>query len=87
MEDLKQTMNQLTEELNNSVNATVTVTASTGTTSDKILQTQSRMQLLKDSMQKISDMSMEIEKIIGEIIGSVILIKIRNAEVPSTLAA
>ena len=67
VEDLKQTMNQLTEELNNSVNATVTVTASTGTTSDKILQTQSRMQLLKDSMQKISDMSMEIEKIIGEI--------------------
>lgn len=65
--DLKQTMNQLTEELNSSVNATVTVTASTGTTSEKILQTQSRMQLLKDSMQKISDMSMEIEKIIGEI--------------------
>lgn len=67
VEDLKQTMNQLTEDLNNSVNATVTVTASTGTTADKILQTQSRMQLLKDSMQKISDMSMEIEKIIGEI--------------------
>lgn len=67
VEDLKQTMNQLTDELNNSVNATVTVTASTGTTSEKILQTQSRMQLLKDSMQKISDMSMEIEKIIGEI--------------------
>lgn len=67
VEDLKLTMNQLTEELNNSVNATAAVTAATGTTSDKILQTQSRMQLLKDSMQKISDMSMEIEKIIGEI--------------------
>ena len=67
VEDLKQTMNQLTEELNNSVNATAAVTAATGTTSDKILQTQSRMELLKDSMQKISDMSIEIEKIIGEI--------------------
>ncbi len=67
VEDLKQTMNQLTEELNNSVNATAAVTAATGTTSDRILQTQSRMELLKDSMQKISDMSIEIEKIIGEI--------------------
>lgn len=67
VEDLKQTMSQLTEELNNSVNATANITAATSTTSDKILQTQSRMQLLKDSMQKISDMSMEIEKIIGEI--------------------
>lgn len=67
VEDLKQTMNQLTEELNNSVNATAAVTAATGTTSDRILQTQSRMELLKDSMQKISDMSLEIEKIIGEI--------------------
>lgn len=67
VEDLKQTMNQLTEELHNSVNATASITAATGTTSDKIVQTQSRMQLLKDSMQKISDMSMEIEKIIGEI--------------------
>lgn len=67
VEALKQTMSQLTEELNSSVNATADITAATGTTSDKILQTQSRMQLLKDSMQKISDMSMEIEKIIGEI--------------------
>lgn len=67
VEDLKQTMNQLTDELNNSVNASANVKAETGNTSDKILQTQSRMSLLKDSMQKISDMSMEIEKIIGEI--------------------
>lgn len=67
VDELKQTMNQLTGELGSSVNATITVTASTKTTSEKILQTQSRMQLLKDSMQKISDMSMEIEKIIGEI--------------------
>lgn len=67
VEDLKQIMDQLTQELNNSVNATVNVTSATGATSEKILQTQSSMQLLKDSMQKISDMSMSIEKIIGEI--------------------
>lgn len=67
VEDLKQTMNRLTRELNNSVNATVEITAATGTTSEKIIETQSRMELLKDSMQKISDMSMAIEKIIGEI--------------------
>ncbi len=67
VEDLKQTMDQLTKELGSSVNATVTITTSTGTTAEKIVQTQSRMQLLKDSMQNISDMSIEIEKIIGEI--------------------
>lgn len=65
--DLKQIMQQLTEELNSSVKVSASVTAETGTTSEKIIQTQSRMQLLTDSMQKISDMSMEIEKIIGEI--------------------
>lgn len=67
VEDLKQIMDQLTQELNNSVNATVNVTSATGATSEKILQTQSSMQLLKDSMQNISEMSMAIEKIIGEI--------------------
>lgn len=67
VEDLKQTMNQLIEKLNNSMNAATAITATTSTTSDKIIETQSRMQLLKDSMQKISDMSMAIEKIIGEI--------------------
>lgn len=67
VEDLKQTMNQLTQELNNSVDATVHVTTTTGNTAEQIRQTQSRMELLKDSMQKISDMSMAIEKIIGEI--------------------
>jgi len=67
VEDLKHIMQQLTEELNSSVKVSASVTAETGTTSEKIIQTQSRMQLLTDSMQKISDMSMEIEKIIGEI--------------------
>ncbi len=60
-------MQQLTKELSSSVKVSVNVTAETGITSEKIIQTQSRMQLLTDSMQKISDMSMAIEKIIGEI--------------------
>lgn len=67
VEDLKQTMHQLTDELNNSVTVSANVTVETGNTSEQILQTKSRMSLLEDSMQKISDMSMEIEKIIGEI--------------------
>lgn len=67
VEDLKQTMTQLTQELNDSVSATENVTRTTENTSEKILQTQSRMELLKESMQKISDMSIAIEKIIGEI--------------------
>jgi len=67
VEDLKQTMNHLTEELNSSVDATTNITAATANTSHKIIETQSRMSLLQDSMQKISDMSVAIEKIIGEI--------------------
>ncbi len=67
VEDLKQIMSQLTQELNRSVSATVEVTEATGNTSEKIIETQTRMELLKDSMQKISDMSIAIEKIIGEI--------------------
>lgn len=67
VETLKHTMNQLTGELNNSVNVSANVSAEAETASEKILQTQSRMELLKSSMQNISDMSMEIEKIIGEI--------------------
>ncbi len=43
------------------------VTATTESTAERILQTQSQMALLKDSMQKITEMSMSIEKIIGEI--------------------
>jgi len=67
VEDLKQIMNQLKEELNHSVDASANVMVETGNTVEKILQTQSRMDLLKDSMQKITDMSMAIETIIGEI--------------------
>lgn len=67
VEELKQIMNRLTEELNNSVDVSVNVTETTGNTVDEILHTRSQMNLLKDSMQRISEMSMDIEKIIGEI--------------------
>lgn len=67
VEDFKQVMNQLMQELDNSVNVSVNVTEATGKTAEKILQMQSQMELLKGSMQKISEMSIVIEKIIGEI--------------------
>lgn len=65
--DLKQIMAQLTKELNNNVNASSDITAAIGTTTEKIMETRSQMSLLQDSMQKISDMSIAIEKIIDEI--------------------
>ena len=67
MEDLNQIMDRLTKELNDSVSVAASVTATTENTADKISQTQSQMTLLKDSMQKITEMSVAIEKIIGEI--------------------
>ncbi len=65
--DLKQIMEQLTEVLGHSVNTSADISVSTEATTEKIKETQSQMDLLKQSMQKISDMSMEIEKIIDEI--------------------
>lgn len=67
VEDLKGIMNQLTRELNSSVDATVRITRETGHTTERITQTQGQMELLSDSMEKISEMSAAIEKIIGEI--------------------
>lgn len=67
VEDLKEIMNRLTVDLNNSVDVSVNATEATGGTVDRILQIQSQMDLLKSSMQNISEMSMDIEKIIGEI--------------------
>ncbi len=67
VEDLNQIMTQLTKELNDSVIVAGNVTTTTENTADRISQTQSQMVLLKESMQKISEMSMAIEKIIGEI--------------------
>ncbi len=67
VEDLKQIMHQLTRELKDSVAVATNVTTTTEHTAERILQTQSQMALLKDSMQKISEMSIAIEKIIGDI--------------------
>lgn len=67
VEDLNQIMDRLTKELNDSVIVAESVTATTENTADKISQTQSQMALLKESMQKITEMSVAIEKIIGEI--------------------
>lgn len=67
VEDLKQIMIQLAQELNHSVEASADITTATGNSAQKILETQSQMELLKDSMQKISEMSAAIETIIGEI--------------------
>lgn len=67
VEDLKEIMDGLMQELNRSVEASVNVTAENGNTAEKIVQTQSRMEQLEDSMEKISEMSMAIEKIIDEI--------------------
>ena len=67
MEELKQTMEHLTQELNDSVMVSEDVTKATGNTAEKMLQTQSQMELLKESMQKMDEMSRAIETIIGEI--------------------
>jgi len=67
VEDLKQIMNRLTEELNRSVDVSTGVMEEMGNTVGKIQQTQSQMDLLRDSMQRITDMSMAIETIISEI--------------------
>lgn len=64
---LKRIMEQLTQELNHSVSTSAEISAATGTTTEKIKETQSQMVMLQDSMQKISNMSLEIEKIIDEI--------------------
>lgn len=65
--DLEKIMEQLTQELNNSVTASNEITAASAATTGEIVETQSKMALLQNSMQKISDMSMQIEKIIDEI--------------------
>lgn len=67
VEDLKQIMDHLTKELKDSVSVSENVTMEMGNTVEYILQTQSQMDLLKESMQKITDMSMAIETIISEI--------------------
>ena len=68
VKDLKQIMEQLVQELNQSASASAGITEATGNSVDKILQTQSQMELLKDSMQRISEMSEAIEKLLVKLI-------------------
>lgn len=67
VEDLKQVMNQLVDELNNSASVSAAVVSTTGNAAQKISQTQKKMGMLSDSIQKISEMSKAIETIIDEI--------------------
>ena len=67
VEDLQRVMDMLLKELNGSVSVSVNVTSDTEATVGQIMQTQSQMDQLKESMQNISDMSVAIEKIIDEI--------------------
>lgn len=67
VQDLKQIMNRLTKELNQSVSASENVMMETEHAMGRILQTQSQMDQLKGSMQKITDMSIAIGTIINEI--------------------
>lgn len=65
--DLKSIMERLKQELNQSVDTSSDIADSAGSTSRNIQKTQAQMTMLIDSMQKISDMSSKIEKIIDEI--------------------
>lgn len=65
--ELKQTMERLIHELDCSVSASADISKETGDTADKIKETQSQMTMLQDSMERISEMSLKIEKIIDEI--------------------
>lgn len=65
--DMKNIMEQLIQELDQSVSASADISEATGSTTDKIKETQSQMGMLQDSMERISEMSMKIGKIIDEI--------------------
>ena len=65
--DLKQVMDRLVDELNNSAEVSTEVSSATGDVAQRILLTQKKMGLLSDSIQKISEMSKAIETIIDEI--------------------
>lgn len=67
VEDLKLVMNRLMDELSNSASVSTEVVSVTENAAWKISQTQKKMGLLSDSIQKISEMSKAIETIIDEI--------------------
>lgn len=67
VEDLKRIMDQLTQELNDSVSTSNGVMAATRETTEMMEETKSQIRSLKEAMQRTSDMSRAIEKIIDEI--------------------
>ncbi len=67
VEGLKQIMEQLTQELNQGMETSSGVMASAESTAEKMVQTQSQIEQLMDSMERTSEMSRAIEKIIDEI--------------------
>lgn len=65
--DLRQVMKTLVEELNSSADASLAVTKTTEGAVATIFNTQKQMDVLQDAIENISNMSREIENIIGEI--------------------
>ena len=65
--DLRETMDELVLKLNTSADASEEISKSTVATVETMLQGRKKMEELEASIEKISNTSMEIEKIIGEI--------------------
>ncbi|MCM1498676.1 MAG: methyl-accepting chemotaxis protein [Clostridium sp.] len=65
--NLEEIMSSLAGELNVSADVSVSAAAAAENAAQKMESTGMQMKTLEDSIQKISDMSVEIEKIIGEI--------------------
>lgn len=67
VKNLEEIMNSLAGELNVSADVSVSAAVAAENAAQKMETTGMQMKTLEDSIQKISDMSVEIEKIIGEI--------------------
>lgn len=67
VDELEQVMDGLVAGLNASAGESVKITETTGTAVNTLLQAQQQMKEFSSSIQRISDMSREIEKIIDEI--------------------
>ena len=67
VDGLEQVMKGLVEDLKSSADASIKVTSTTKTAADTILHMQQQMEELNHSIQRISDTSREIEKIIDDI--------------------
>lgn len=67
VEELKQTMNELSSKMGESADASTNIADMTEEAVNKLLQTKEKMEFLETSIDEISNTSIEIEKIIGEI--------------------